>query len=67
MTQQQLKSRLAKLEAQLTPAKREPGAILFLSGGKMRDEAMREYMALHGLTELPKGKVIVFQGYKGTW
>ena len=64
MTQQQLKSRLAKLEAQLTPAKREPGAILFLSGGKTRDEAMLEYMIKHNLAGKPRGQVIVFRGYK---
>jgi fructose-bisphosphate aldolase class 1 len=61
-----LKGRLAKLETLLKPApKREPGAILFLSGGKTRDEAMREFMELNNLSEEPRGKVIVFKGYSG--
>ena len=60
-----IKQRLAKLETSLTPApKREPGAILFLSGGKTREEAMLEYMIQHNLAEKPRGQVIVFRGYK---
>ena len=68
MTQQQLKSRLAKLETLLKPApKREPGAVMFLKDGQTDDECIVEYMTLHGLTERPKGKIIIFQGYKGEW
>jgi hypothetical protein len=64
---QQLKGRLAKLEAVMTATKRENGVCLFLSDGQTVGEAMLEYMELHNLSERPKGKVIVFQAYKGEW
>lgn len=62
-----IKQRLAKLETSLRPApKCEPGVCLFLSDGQTVDEAMLKYMELHNC-ERPKGKIIVFKGYKGTW
>ena len=60
---QQLKGRLAKLETLLKPApKREPGACMFAKGGQSNAECIAEYMLEHGLTEKPKGQIIIFHG-----
>ena len=65
---QQLKGRIAKLETLLKPdPKREPGVVLFAKDDQTNAECIAEYMALHCLTERPKGKIIIFQGYKGEW
>jgi hypothetical protein len=58
-----LKSRLAKLEAVITPApRREPGACMFAKDGQSNEECIAEYMAEHGLTERPKGQIVIFHG-----
>jgi len=59
---QQLKGRLAKLEAVMTAPKREPGACMFAKDGQSNEECIAEYMAEHGLTERPKGQIVIFHG-----
>ena len=61
-----LKNRLAKLEAVMTPApKREPGACMFAKDGQSNEEVIAEYMSEHGLTEKPKGQIVIFHGGTG--
>jgi hypothetical protein len=63
-----LKTRLAKLEAVMTPApKREPGACMFAHAGQTNEQVIAEYMAENGLTERPKGQIVIFHGYEGEW
>jgi hypothetical protein len=57
-----LKTRLAKLEAVMTAPKREPGACMFAKDGQTNEEVIAEYMAEHGLTERPKGQIVIFHG-----
>ena len=58
-----LKSRLAKLEAVMTPApKREPGACMFAKDGQTNEQVVAEYMIENGLTERPKGQIVIFHG-----
>ena len=57
-----------KLETSLTPTpKREPGACMFAKDGQTNEQVIAEYMAEHGLTEKPKGQIVIFHGYKGEW
>ena len=65
---QQLKGRLAKLEAQLTPApKRENGVCLFANDNQTNEQVIAEYMIENNLTERPRGQIVIFHGYKGEW
>ena len=58
-----LKNRLTKLEAQMTPApKREPGACMFAHAGQTNEQVVAEYMIENGLTERPKGQIVIFHG-----
>jgi len=40
---------------------------MFAKDGQTNEQVIAEYMAEHGLTEKPKGQIVIFHGYKGEW
>ena len=57
-----IKQRLIKLEACLSVGRKEPAALIVLERDQSESEALFEYMALNGLTDEPKGRIIFIVG-----